>query len=201
VSFNLEFYAVAWSDVSAAIGSRNRRLFAKVLKATEPYFEEVFGPEDFEDGPDFELGLERWIDGEVEAPGTDETVGITNLGDALGFVALTRFYGQLVGSLNHSSSAGDLFRNEFLLGVAEKLLRPPGSLELLLSRPIVGYESEDYPFWGGLGRSELRLLDPKLGPDAPMWEASPDIDEWLVGLWNGLKASLEAEKDLITIYA
>jgi len=201
MSVNLEFYAVAWTDVSAAIGCRNRRLFSTILKKTDSYFEEVFDPEDFDDGPDFEVGLERWIDGDVDAPEDGEPTTIVNLGDALGFVALVRFHGQLVGSLNHSISAGDRFRQGFLLGAAQRLVHAPFSLEQLLSRPVVGYESDDFPFWGGLKRAELGQLREAVTKDVPSWEADSDIDEWLLDLWNSLRGSMEAGRDLITIYS
>jgi hypothetical protein len=202
VSINLEFYAVAWSDIAGAIGSRDRRLFSKILKKTEPAFEEVFELEDFDGGPDFERGLERWIDGELgKGAAANRSLKVTNLGDALGFVALIYFYGRMVGSLNHTITAGEVFRDEFLLGAAQHALQPPYSLEFVLSRPILGYESDDYPYWGGLSRPELQAMKTALARDAPESENNPDVDGWLVELWDAMGSTLLEGKDLITSYA
>jgi hypothetical protein len=201
VSLNLEFYAVAWADIAEAVGSSDRRLFGRILKKTEPYFDEIFEPEDFDDGPDFELGLERWIEGELENGAGNSPFSVVNLGDALGFLGLVRFYGRLVGTLNHSMTGGDLFRDEFLLGVAQDVIHPPYSFELLVSRPILGYERDDFPYWGGLGRMELNALKAVLGQDAPTWENNPDIDSWLAEFWSALASTVGEGKDLITIYS
>jgi hypothetical protein len=200
VSLSLEFYTVSWAQVQTAIGCRRRRLFSEIRDQTDAYFEEWFEPEDFEGGPDIEAGLERWIEGEV-AMGETLPHRVEHLGDALGFVALTRFYGRQIGSLNHTITSGDLFRESFLLGAAQQLLNPPFSLEELISRPILRYESEDFPFWGGLSNTELSALRSKLQEDAPTWEADPDIDTWLLELWNALGAAVEEGQDLITIYS
>jgi hypothetical protein len=200
LSVSLEFYGVSWAKIAAAIGSRDRRLFSTILKKTEPYFEEVFDDEDFEGGPDFELGLERWVEGEIEPAGDGEPALILNLGDALGFVALTRFYGQFVGTVTHSISSGTLFREQFLLGAAQRHLKPPYSLERLLSRPILGYESDAFPFWGGLSKAELSVLAASVSGDAP-GDEDPDVDVWLADLWVGLKGGLDVGDDLLTLYA
>ena len=201
MSVNLEFYAVAWRDVADAIGSRDRRLFSKILKKSEPNFDEVFEAEDFDGGPDFERGLERWIDGVVGTGTTKRTVKVLNLGDTLGFLALVQFYGRMVGTLNHTITAGEMFRDEFLLTAAQNALRPSYSFELILSRPILGYERDDYPYWGGLTRAELHMLKARLERDAPVWEADPDVDGWLQEFWDGLGSTVLDGKDLITIYA
>jgi len=196
----LEFYLASWADLAAAIGSGDRRLFSAALKKSEPDVEELYDADDYEGGPDFEEGLERWVEGRVPAtPGA--VARVSSLGDALGFVALIRHFGRPLGTMQHSSEAGDPFRDEFLAKVAQRELAAPVPLLGLTSRPILGYESADFPFWGGLRAGELAQLAPALARPAPEYPADESIDQWLAELWDVLGAAVEAETDLITLYS
>jgi hypothetical protein len=197
MSGSLEFFSVSWKEFSVAIGSRHRGLYRKILKKAEPLFEEVYEAEDFDGGPDFEEGLDRWIQDEVRAS-KGGVLQVEQLGDGLGFLALVHYFGKPVGSLNHSSEAGDRFR-KFLQGPAQSALDPSIPLAQLLDRPILGVTSALDFSWGGLEAVELARLAPKLAQDAPDF---PDEDdsEWILGLWNALGSASDLGKDLVTIY-
>jgi hypothetical protein len=199
MTVTLTFFSASWKELSGAVGSRHRGLFRKVLEKAEPLFEEVYGPDSFGKGPDFEEGLDRWIQGEV-APADGAPVTVVNLGDALGFVGLIHYFGQPLGTLDHTSSSGRQFRS-FLEGKATDLLRPPFPLLRLLDRPIAGVSAGPHLAWGGLTAAELASLAPTLAGDAPTIPQDPDADVWIQGLWNALGSASGLGKDLITIYA
>jgi hypothetical protein len=193
----LEFYSVSWEELKLVVGSRNRKLYQAVLEEFEPGFKEQFAPKAFGSGPDFAEGLRNWIEGSALEGGASRQV---QLGEALGLIALVKHFGQFVGSLDHSGAAFEKFAGSFLMGVAQKLLPAPFSFDLLLERPILGSTGPDDFSWGGLSRSELRQLGPRLSQDAPAYEADLDFDEWLRQLWDSLGSALDLEKDLVTLY-
>jgi hypothetical protein len=197
MSGSVEFFSVSWKELSVAIGSRHRGLYRKILKKAEPLFEEVYETEDFEDGPDVEEGIDRWIQDEVRA-GEGGALQVEQLGDGLGFLSLIHYFGKQVGSLTHTAEGGDRFR-DFLQGKAQPLLDPSLPLAYLLDRPILGVSSALDFSWGGLDAAELAQLAPTLAGDAPDF---PDEDEseWILGLWNALGSAAELGKDLVTIY-
>jgi len=201
MSASLEFYAATWADVSTAIGSRNLRILKSALEIAEPDFNELFEQQDFEGGPNLEAGLERWINGAIPLGQSQVPFRVDQLGDALGFVALVKYFGKLIGTINHSATAGVLFRQRFLINVAQDLLAPPFPLEFLLTRPVIGYQSLQYPYWGGLTSSELEMLSPKLKQDAPMYPEDVVIDEWIRDLWYSLGSAADLGKDLISVYS
>jgi hypothetical protein len=200
MSLDLKFYSASWDELAAAIGSRQKKLFRAILIKVEPEFVEQFDPDDFEDGPDLEQGILRWIDGAIVKDEKGATCEIENLGDALAFTGLVRYYGRFIGNLTHSMDSGDHFREKFLEGVAQQSLRAPYPIEYLISRPVLRYSSTDFPFWGGLSAAELSFIAPRVAMEPPTWEEDPEIDEWLLGLWNNLSAAVDFGRDLVTIY-
>lgn len=195
----LTFFSCSWGEISGAIGSRHRGLFRKILEKTEPIFEEIYPPEAFGKGPDIEEGLDRWIQGDV-APANGTPVLVKNLGDALGFLSLVQYFGQMMGSMEHTSSSGRQFRS-FLDGKATEALRPPFSLTHLLSRSVMGIGSGLDIGWGGLKANELAELAASVSGPAPTVPEDPDADQWMTGLWNALGSGVTLGKDLITLYA
>lgn len=194
-----EFYSIAWNDLRTAIGGRDKRLFRAVLKTVEDEFEEIFEPEDFEDGVDYEQGIEHWIEGTI-AKQAREPHRIDNLGEALGFVAFVKHFGVMVGTLNHSSAGVELYHDRFFERAVPRLLRATFPMEYLISRPIVGYQSADFPLWGGLSENELEALAMRLGEDPPIYVEDPEVDVWVPELWSALGSALDGKKDLITVY-
>jgi hypothetical protein len=200
MSLTLELYSASWDDIGTAVACRNRKLFRTILKEIEADLSEDYDAEDFDDGPDFEEGLERWIMGEVQVEQKTPPFQVVHLGEALAFVGLIKHFGRRVGTLAHSSAAGFLFRDKFLGEAAPKFLVPPFSLTHLLSRQVLGYENADLPFWGGLRAPELSALAPRLEAEAPTWSDNSVIDEWLKDLWAALGSSLDSGKELISVY-
>src|SRR5579863_2281998 len=172
----LEFFSVSWKELSGAIGSRHRGLYRKVLKKTESLFEEVYEADDFEGGPDFEEGLDRWIQNEVK---TSEggVLPIENLGGGLGFLALVRYFGKQVGTMTHTGGGGDKFR-AFLQNQAQEALGRSIPIGHLIDRPILDVSSALDFSWGGLEAKELALLASKLAGDAPEFTDDEDHDIW-----------------------
>jgi hypothetical protein len=201
MSLTLTLYATSWDDLAVAIGCQDRKLFRTVLNEMDPVFTEDYDEEDFDEGPDFEVGLERWIMGEVEVEQQKPPFQIVHLGEALAFVGLVRHFGRLAGSLTHSSAAGTLFRDKFLAEIAPQFLKAPYPLAHLLSRPVLDYESTDFPFWGGLRAPELAAIAPRLAQDAPIWPENPEIDTWFNELWCVLGSCIDLGREVISIYS
>ena len=194
----LSFYSLGWDELSVVIGCRDRKLYRKILDHAESELEGDFEPEDFEGGPDFEEGLDRWIQGEIGSVGGTPKA-IENLGDALAFRALVDYLGRPAGTMSHSATSGKLFLERVLEGDAAKELKPPFPIAYLLSRPILSYESASDLTWGGLNHAELESIAPGLAADPP---SSPDllVDEFLPELWNCLGSAVDLGNDLVTIY-
>src|SRR5262249_27091074 len=150
--------------------------------------------------PNYEDGLDRWIMGGIETQQANVPHHIVHLGEALAFVGLVRHFGRLAGVLTHALAGGDLFRDKFLGEVAPDFLKAPYPLQHLVSRPVLDYESDSFPFWGGLRRSELVAVAPQLAGDAPVWPEDPDVDQWLMALWDALGSTVDLETDLVSVY-
>jgi hypothetical protein len=201
MSMTLAFFAASWDEIGAAVGSRDRKLFRSVLKELEEDLAEEYDADDFDDGPDFEVGLERWIAGAVEAKEEEEdTLQVMHLGEALAFVGLVKHFGRRAGGLVHSAEGGSLFRDTFLAEVAAKGLLARWPMEFLLSRPVGGYASADFPFWGGLRAPELAEVAGRLRADPPTCPDDPAVDEWLRDLWDALGSVLDLGTDLVSVY-
>lgn len=200
MSLNLTFYSISWKDIESLIGSKNQKLFSDVLKEIEPEYTEIFGPNSYGGGPDFEQGLERWFNGSVVGQHDLSVSDVTNFGDKLSFMGMVQYFGKYIGTMSTTSGSAIVFEEFFLGDAAQQLLQLPFPLEYLISRPILGYESGDMPLWGGLSSIELAAIAPRLEDDAPSWPADPDIDEWILDLWDNLGSGVDLGKDLVTFY-
>jgi hypothetical protein len=107
--------------------------------------------------------------------------------------------GQPVDAVDHSSSAGDWFRNEVIAGpVADRF--GADLAEHLLARPVAGLVWEEYPSVGWVRNAEIRAAMPdEAWADAP----DPDTDEGEVVqiITDALVRVMESGQDLITLYS
>ena len=196
----LELYALDWARLKGAIGSRDRVLEEYILRKVEPDWSELF-----EDGQvleaDWEKGIHHWIFLPKRPEGQEgEVQGIENAGEQLGFVALVLYLGRLAGSLDHSISSGEFFRETFLEQTCGTWLRPTFPMDYLLSRPILGYESEDFPYWGGLLQSEIGSVRERLMDEEAIDFEDENLAGWAEDLQSALTAILEDGTDLVTLY-
>jgi len=197
---NLAFYSACWQSVSAIVGSRQKRFLRTILQGPARHILDdlAAAPEECQE---FEDALEAWINGEVHGEKHGDRTIIESIPEALAFSALLQSAGQLIGVLDHTISSGSLFRDEFIRKVATQALAPPFRMDFLVSRPILGRESDDLPCWGGLSKDEISELRPRLNENAPDYPQDPDIEKWLGELWLLLGSASDLNRDLITVYA
>jgi hypothetical protein len=200
MSATLTFYSTPWSSVTAILGSGQKRFLGEILKGPGKEILEDLEPDD-DEAQEFEDALERLIDGRWAREKADDISVLANLPECLAFSAILQFVGKLVGTLDHTLKSEKLFREQFLNGAAQQALKAPFSLEVLLSRPLLGFESDEFPYWGGLSCDELSRLGGPLQSDAPEYPESADIETWIGQLWDVLGSAAALERDLVTIYS
>ena len=104
--------------------------------------------------------------------------------------------GTEVGSLAHSNSGGEPFRDDFLGGVAAEMVGESRLEEYLTRRPLFGFRPKDYPRWGFLLKAELA----NSGTETPEHIDNPDMRSWLKEFLPILKQARESGQDLLTVY-
>lgn len=199
MSATLTFYSAPWNSIAAILGSGQKRFLREILNGPGKEIIEDLGPEQ-DEVREFEDSLERLIDGK---PAGEKEGGISVLSlipECLAFSAILQFVGKIVGTMEHTLKSEELFREQFLKKAAQRALHAPYSLELLLSRPILGFESDELPYWGGLTCEELSQLGQPLQSDAPEYPESVSVEQWLAQLWDVLGSAAMLNKDLVTIY-
>ena len=200
MSSTLTFYSAPWNGVASILGSGQKRFLREILKGPgKEILEDLDGDDDEAQG--FEDALERLIDGKPAAEKEGDLSILGAIPDCLAFSAILQFAGRLVGTLDHTLKSEKLFREQFLNKVAQHALSAPYPLELLLSRPLLGFESDEIPYWGGLSLHELSQLRGRLESDAPEYAENAAIETWLGQLWDALGSAAMVKQDLITIYS
>jgi hypothetical protein len=106
--------------------------------------------------------------------------------------------GQPLDSVDHSSSAGDWFRDEVIAGpVAERF--GTDLADHLLYRPLAGLDWNDYPSVGWVSNAEIRAaMTGEARADVP----DPDTEEGEVVqiITDALVRVMESGQDLVTYY-
>jgi hypothetical protein len=200
MSATLTFYSAPWNSVGAILGSGQKRFLREILRGPGKEILEDLEPDD-EEAREFEDALERLIDGKPAGEKEGDISVLASIPECLAFSAILQFVGKLVGTIDHTLKSERLFREQFLNGAAQQVLKPPYPLELLLSRPLLGFESDEFPYWGGLTHDELSQLGEPLQADAPEYPESAAIEAWIGQLWAGLGSAAALNRDLITIYS
>ena len=103
-----------------------------------------------------------------------------------------------LGPLEHSSSGGEQFREEFLGETMAEILGAPGFERTMTNRPLFGYRAKDYPSWGFLRQEELAKL--AIPTDATGLVFDPDQRPWLEDLLVMLGKARSSGLDLLTVY-
>lgn len=119
---------------------------------------------------------------------------------SLAIASIVRQYGQAIAGVFHSSSSGELFRNETFT-----YLRQSGFLGiidpfLLLERPLFNQIPHSFPGWGGLTRAELENISIDKLTSASANSDDTDVDSWANGILSLIEESKLRELDLVTLY-
>jgi hypothetical protein len=131
----------------------------------------------------------------IEAGGDDKRLGVKA---ELALVAVIETDGKKLGSLAHSSSGGDEFREEFLDALAAKCFHESKLRDYLTHRPIYGITATSYPDWGYLLQTQIVQLVSGYKP--PSSEIGSDMGRWLADLFQIFQRSKDEGGDLFTLY-
>lgn len=205
MSYMLEMYSLDWNALGAVFGSGNKQLVKQV--------DEQFGEQFFRASPAAEHERAVWrgtLDALIAgrrghalaargpvATGAPEQVTDST---ALAMAGIIRVSGGRVGEMEHSSSSGDFFRDEFLAAEAPAILRTQVNLGLLLSRPLFGIEHELSPSWGGLTKAEVAAVLGRFSAENSPEADDSDVEGWLYDLIDSLEAVRQNGTDLVTLY-
>lgn len=202
----MEFYGLDWSDLGKTLGSGDRDLVDRVDQENGDNF--FRSAEDQENRLVWRKILEALICGRrgkaLAARGPEPNIQPEAASDiaALALAAMVRTLGTGIGELEHSTSSGSFFREEFLEREAPRLLKSSVVLTQLINRPLFGLVHEEtYPSWGGLKKAEVRLLlENRAGDGIPSADDS-DVEAWLYDLCTCLQAAHEDGSDIVTVYS
>ncbi len=201
----LEFYSLDWAELGKAMGSGDHTLVDHIDQENGDNF--FRGAQDREDHLIWRKVLEALICGRrgksLAERGPEPKIQPEETSDimALALVGMIRALGTGVGELGHSTASGSFFREEFLGKEAPLLLKSPINLAHLISRPLFGIIHETYPSWGGLKKTEIKLLLENLaGHKIPPLDDS-DMEAWLYDLYNYLRFAYDSGTDIVTVYS
>ena len=201
----LEFYSLDWAELGKAMGSGDHALVNRIDQENGDNF--FRGVEDQETRLIWRKVLEALICGRrgknLAEWGPEPKIQPEEASDiaALALVGMVRTLGTGIGELEHSTTSGSFFREEFFGKEAPVLLKSLVNLEQLLSRPLFGIVHEIYPSWGGLKKTEIKLLLENLaGHRIPPLDDS-DVEAWLYDLYGCLRIAYENGTDIVTVYS
>jgi len=202
MSYSLELYQLDWQQLAGVIGSGDQELVAAIDAASDPRMFEQ--PDPAGQRILWRKVVEALIVGrrgqEIRVRAQDPTFQeeVSDL-TALAMCGIIRAQGTQVGTLDHSSSSGELFRDEFL-GALPSKIGLPGKPEEIVSRPLSGLVHPLYPSWGGLTKFEIDQVFRTVSiENLPLFDDS-DLDGWLYDFVDSLTAVQEQNSDLVTLY-
>ena len=187
MSYGLTFYTASYKGLRDEMVNPSDD-FLKKLQET---WKTVYDPGA---GESFETALNEGL-AELKTAVAENKTQLSTKGE-LAFVAAIETYGQELGALEHSSSGGEEFREEFLEGFAAKVFNFPHFGKYLTNRPLFGFKTLEYPSWGGFLHNELLKLDDHDSGST----GNKDFKEWFTDLEKFIKQAKDADKDLLTIY-
>ena len=118
---------------------------------------------------------------------------------ALAIVAGIDSNAEFIDAMNHSSSSGELFRNQFLGWIGRRSFQQPLLSAWLTERNLSGLVAESYPSWGYLTFKEITdLLNQWRKPEKSLDE---DQEEWLQQFLDILKVAQMHQSDVLTVYS
>ena len=187
MSYGLTFYTISYKGLRDEILKPSDD-FLKKLQET---WKTVYDPGA---GESFETALDEGL-AELKKAVAENKTQLSTKGE-LAFVAAIETYGQELGTLEHSSSGGEEFREEFLEGVAAKTFNFPHFGKYLTNRPLFGFKTLEYPSWGGFLHGELLKLQDYDSAST----GNEDFKKWFADLAIFIKQAKDSGKDLLTIY-
>lgn len=203
MSYALELYAVDWNALTATLGRADGALVERIASRASSLF-----PDGIDDAEGRRLVFRRTLDAflfgprglEIAARGPLPEHEEEELSDvaAIVFSNILSATGSPLGALDHSSTGGPAFRDDFLLRLP-LLLGVPFDFTLLIARPLFGLTHPSYPSWGGLHRDEIAAIVDR-EPDPPPLTGDDDVDLWLHDLHEALTECSVRKTDLVTIY-
>ena len=202
--YTMEFYSLDWSELGKALGSSNHDLVDQIDKENGDNF--FRSEEDQENRLIWRKLLEALVLGRrgkalaARGPEGNQLEEVSDIAE-LALVGIVRTLGVNIGSLEHSTRGGSLFRDQLFAKEAPKIFNAPVVLTQLIERPLFGtIHSGAYPSLGGLKKSEIELLLKNLSDDdIPEFDDS-DIEGWFYDLYTCLRIAQEEETDIITVY-
>jgi len=179
-----------------------RRLWDALVGAETATYEAAYRgewPSLVVDEPD--IAARRWSDAAGRVRSALAARRLTPIDDdgALFILAHARVIGRPLGTLIHTSLAGDLFRGSFLGETAAGWFGVPDLGDRLIARPLFGLTRTEYPCWGGLSAAEVAGLDLEREPDEPGEDDDEDMRGWLFDLIDALR-ECRAGEDVLALY-
>jgi hypothetical protein len=188
MSYGLTFYTGSYKNLREEIQNPSAGFFKKL----QDNWENLYDPDE---GESLETTLREGL-AELQKAAAANTETKLGVKGESALIAAIQSHGQELGTLEHSGSGGEEFRDEFLDGVAAQILDFPALGKRLTGRPIFGIKTLEYPSWGGLNHDELM----KIKDNPPPSTGKKDFDEWLADLLGFLKKAKDGGGDLLTIY-
>jgi hypothetical protein len=116
-------------------------------------------------------------------------------------VSVIRRLGALVGSVDHGSSGGEWFRDEFMGGLVASAIGADAAAHLL-DRPFEGHVWGVRPTVGWLSHAELKEVATRLGDRGADSFDAPDRDQadLLDTILFAIRATADNGRDIVTVY-
>lgn len=119
---------------------------------------------------------------------------------SLAIASIIRQHGQAVAGVFHSSSSGELFRNETFIYLKQQGFLGGIDPFFLLERPLFNQIPHSFPCWGGLTHAELKSISADKLSSAGADSGDTDVDSWTNSILSLTEECKSRELDLITLY-
>ena len=195
MSYSLNFYLASLDNTRSSLSNPDSPWFHNAY----PLWLETRDREDNEDTRVLWQRIVSAISTAAQQFAADPTQSFTVQEDAaLAIVLGIDSNAEFIDAMNHSSSSGELFRNQFLGWIGRRNFKQPLLSAWLTERSLSGLVAESYPNWGYLTFKEItELLDHWQKPEHPLDE---DREEWLQQFMNILKVAQMHQSDILTVY-
>ncbi|MEZ5581412.1 MAG: hypothetical protein R3F37_00225 [Candidatus Competibacteraceae bacterium] len=196
MSYSLNFYLASLDDIQSSLSKPDSPWFNNAY----PLWLEAGEMEDDENSQALWRQVVAAISEAARRCAADPNHSFIVQGDAALAIA-TGIDGnsEFIDAMNHSSSSGELFRDQFLRWMGRYNFKQPLLSEWLTERPLSGLVAESYPSWGYLRHAEvLELISQWRKPPQDLDE---DREEWLRQLIDILKVARMQQSDVVTVYS
>ena len=191
----LEFYSLSWEALRGQLAGAEP---AELDAARRGQWPALYSGTDGDAEAAWQAALERIIKGvQNHSSGGPDEIELEGMA-VLGFVAMVRHAGSLLGAVDHVGASREYFRRVFLGRVASRCFKESSLPEYLTERSLFNLISHIYPSWGGLSQSEASEFLTRYRP--PQQAVEEDVSAWLAELLALIEAAAAARQDLITLY-